>query len=159
MLLRNLGLRDRNNCVEWSSNSRLDSIQAAILKVKLKYAEQQVMNRRSCVAGYIARIREIPQISLPKELPYENIAYHTFVIQCERRDELKKYLEKLEIKTAIHYPVPIHLQAVSGSLGYNKGDFPETEKQSARILTLPIHSGIKDSQLDYICESIRGFYS
>ena len=84
--------------------------------------------------------------------------YHTFVIQVNQRDELKKYLEKNGIGTAIHYPVPIHLQKCSKLLGYKKGDFPETEKQSKRILSLPINQFLRKQEIIYISNLINKFY-
>ena len=84
--------------------------------------------------------------------------YHTFVVQVKNRDKLKKYLYNLGIETAIHYPIPLHLQPASKFLGYKKGDFPVTEKQAKEILTLPINQYISSNQIEFICSSINKFY-
>ena len=85
--------------------------------------------------------------------------YHTFVIQVDKRDKLKNYLKKNGVDTAVHYPVPIHLQTASKFLGYKIGTFPETEKQSKRILTLPVNQYIKKKEILFICRLINNFYS
>ena len=88
-----------------------------------------------------------------------NNSWHTFVIQVDRRDELKDYLMQRGIETAIHYPVPIHLQPAARDLGYAKGDFPVTEQQSKRILTLPIHQYLTKEQLKKVASSVNEFFS
>ena len=84
--------------------------------------------------------------------------YHTFVVQVPKRDKLKIYLKKKSIQTAIHYPVPIHLQPAAKKLGYKYGDFPETEKQSKRIITLPINQYLRKNEIIYISKLINEFY-
>jgi dTDP-4-amino-4,6-dideoxygalactose transaminase len=81
-----------------------------------------------------------------------------FVTQCDRRDELQKYLLERGIDTKIHYPIPIHLQEAAKYLGHKLGDFPVTETQAKRILSLPIHQYLTDEQIDYVIDSVRKFY-
>jgi len=157
-LMRNLGLKNRNECVIWSGNSRLDTLQAAILLVKMKYLDEWTEKRRDNAAFYQQRLSNIPQIQTPLDKVYEKAVYHTFVIQCEHRQELQKYLAEQGIETAIHYPIPIHLQKVSSGLGYQKGSFPVAEEQAKRILSLPIYPELKREDLEYIVESISNFY-
>jgi len=101
----------------------------------------------------------LDKIYFPIEKKEEFNTYHTFVIQVDRRDQLKKYLKKRGVDTAIHYPVPIHMQTASKFLGYKKGSFPETERQSRRILTLPVNQYLKKTEILYICKLINNFYS
>ncbi len=92
---------------------------------------------------------------MPPEMVSEFNTYHTFVIQVENRDRLKKLLEDDGIETSIHYPLPIHLQPASAYLGYKCGDFPVTEKQSQHILTLPINQYIESSDIERIAQRVN----
>lgn len=157
-IMRNLGLKNRNECIMWSGNSRLDSLQAAILLVKMKYVEEWIEKRRANADFYRQGLSDIPYIQAPMEREYERAVYHTFIIQCEHRDELKHYLEKNGIESAIHYPIPIHLQEVSKDLGYRKGSFEVTEAQAEHILSLPVYPELKASDIKYIIQTIKRFY-
>lgn len=158
-ILRNLGLKTRDNCVEWSGNSRLDTIQAAILLIKLGYLKEWTLKRRANARYYYENLAHIDQVECPTEEEHKRAVYHTFVIQAERRDELMEYLTKCGIGTAIHYPKPIHLQPAAAGLGYKMGDFPITELQAQRILSLPVHQDIREDDLIYIVDAIKKFYS
>ena len=157
-ILRNLGLKTRDECVEWSAHSRLDTLQAAILLVKLKYVEAWTEKRRANAAFYQKELEQVPEVKVPKEQPFEKSVYHTFVIQADRRDELKNFLLSRGIETSIHYPIPIHLQLVARELGYARGDFPVAERQAQRILSLPIHQDLNQDDLAYVTETIKEFY-
>lgn len=157
-IMRNIGLRTREDCVMWSHNSRLDTLQAAILLVKLRYIYKWTKQRRQNAHDYQNQLAEIPEIKIPREKAWEKCVYHTFVIQVERRDELQQFLSDRGIGTAIHYPVPIHLSTVGKELGYAVGSFPITEKQANHILSLPIYHGLNKNEIDYICEQIKLFY-
>ena len=85
-------------------------------------------------------------------------SYHTFVIQCKRRDELKQYLADIGIKTSIHYPVPIHLQQAATTLNCSQGDFPVAESQALKILTLPINQYMKKSELESVAKEVNYFF-
>ena len=156
--LRNIGLRTRDDCVAWGHNSRLDTLQAAILLVKLGYLEEWTEKRRNNARTYQELLSDVPQVQLPCDRPYERAVYHTFVIQAERRDELKAYLAAKGIGTAIHYPIPIHLQKVAASLGYGEGSFPVAERQAGRILSLPVYQELELHQLEYVAACIHSFY-
>ena len=93
----------------------------------------------------------------PREKDEEFNTYHTFVIQIDRRDEIRKSLTAAGIDTAIHYPTPIHLQTAGRDLGYKKGDFPVTELQAKRILTLPINQFLSDEQIRYVSTNLNRF--
>jgi dTDP-4-amino-4,6-dideoxygalactose transaminase len=157
--MRNLGLRTRDDCVMWSHNSRLDTLQAAILLVKLRYLRQWTQQRRQNARYYQAQLADIPQVRVPVDRDSETAVYHTFVIQAERRDELSQFLTEQGIGTAIHYPIPIHLSTVGKELGYSQGSFPIAERQAKQILSLPVSQGLTTDQLQRICDSIKEFYS
>lgn len=154
--LRNIGLKNRIESELWGYNSRLDSVQAAIVNVKFKYLNQWIERRRKNAERY--RKHLAGAVQCPTEERYEKCAYHLFVIQTESRDALQSYLLKNGIETKIHYPIPIHLQKCAQSLGYKKGDFPVTEKQSQTILSLPIYQSLTPEQLDYVSEKILRFF-
>ena len=159
LLLRNHGLRSRGNCVTWGLNSKLDSVQAAILLIKMDYLDLWTNKRISNAKYYQKELSEIDAIKLPKDKPYEKAVYHTFVIEMDNRDALRSYLLEHGIETSVHYPVPIHLQAAAKDLGYKRGDFPVTEKQSERILSLPVHQNLQDDDLDHVVKTIKAFYN
>ncbi len=154
--LRNIGLKNRSESEIWGMNSRLDTIQAAIINIKFKYVDGYIKARRKNAEYYRKHLNGI--VDCPPEESYEYCAYHLFVIQADRRDELQAYLLKNGIDTKIHYPLPIHLQKCAEGLGYKRGDFPEVEHQSQRILSIPVFQTLKKSQLDYVIEKITKFY-
>lgn len=158
-VMRNIGLRTRDDCVLWSHNSRLDTLQAAILLVKLRYLQEWTQQRRENARYYQTHLAGIPQIQIPPEREWEKCVYHTFVIQVERREELRQFLSEQGIGTAIHYPVPIHLSTVGRELGYPEGSFPVTEQQSRKILSLPIYQGLTPTELEQVCQSIKLFFN
>lgn len=158
-ILRNLGLRTRDECIAWSSNSRLDSIQAAILLVKLPYLRQWTESRRANAEFYRKALADVPEVRLPlADRPHEYSVYHTFMIQAERRDELKQYLARQGVDTAIHYPVPIHLHPAAADLRHPPGSFPVAERQAKQFLSLPVWQGLTTPQLAAVVENIRAFY-
>ena len=153
-ILRNNGLKSRDECTFWSFNSRLDNIQAAILLVKLKYLNSWTEKRIENARFYQERLKNHPHIQIPIDKPYERAVYHTFVIQTEGRNRLKEHLEQYGIGTNIHYPVPIHLQKPAREMGYKRGDFPVAERQAERILSLPIYPELTIEELEYIVEHL-----
>ena len=159
LLLRNHGLRSRDDCVTWGLNSRLDSVQAAILLIKMDYLDLWTNKRISNAKYYQKELSEVDAIKLPKDKPYEKAVYHTFIIEMDNRDALRSYLLEHGIETSVHYPVPIHLQVAAKDLGYKRGDFPVTEKQSERILSLPVHQNLQDDDLDHVVKTIKAFYN
>lgn len=158
-VLRNLGLKTRDDAVVWSGNSRLDTIQAAALLVKLKYLDAWTEQRRANARRYRDLLADIPQVRTPAEEPYERAVYQVFKILAEDRDALQAYLKDRGIGTAVHYAIPMHLQTVAGELDYAPGSFPVTEKQAEQILAIPIYHTLTDEELVYVAEQIRAFYS
>jgi dTDP-4-amino-4,6-dideoxygalactose transaminase len=156
--MRNIGLETREKAVSWSGNSRLDTLQAALLLVKLDHLEKWTERRREHAAFYFRQLAEMPEVQLPPRDPRENSVYHTFVIQVSRRDELTSFLQAKGVGTAIHYPIPIHLQPAAAPLGYAPGSFPVAERQAERILSLPVFPDLQPDQRSYVVECIRQFY-
>lgn len=156
LILRNHGLRSRDECEVWSINSRLDTIQAAMLLVKMRYFDKWIEVRRAIAAYYREQLREYAAV--PEEMPHEFSVYQTFIIQAERRDELQKYLLARHIETKVHYPIPLHLQEAAEGLGYATGAFPVTENLAETILSLPIYPELTQIQIERVISAIREFY-
>jgi len=156
--LRSCGLQTRDECVTWGYNSRLDTMQAAILMVKLKYVEQWTKGRQANARFYQEHLSGLPQVQVPQDKPGEQGVYHTFVIQVDRREELQQYLGERGIGTLIHYPIPIHMQKAAEDLGYRVGSFPVTEHQASRILSLPVYPELTTQDLEYIVSNLKEFY-
>ena len=155
-LLRNHGQASRNEVTCFGHNARLDALQAAVLNVKIPHVNEVIQQRRAHAARYRAGLEGI--VDLPLDDPHRFHTYHLFVIQCRRRDELKAYLKEHGISSAIHYPIPIHLQPACSHLAYRPGSLPVTEAQASRILSLPVHHMLGDDQIDFVIEQIRAFY-
>ena len=155
--LRNIGLKNRNKSDLWGHNSRLDTLQAAVLRVKFRYLEQWTEQRRQNAIFYNRRLADL--ITVPEEGPGRRCVYHTYIIRTPHRDELQKYLEEKGIETMIHYPIPIHLQACARELGYGPGDFPNAERQAGEILSLPIYPELNEEELQYIVRIIEEFFN
>jgi len=158
LYLRNHGLKTRDECVIWSMNSRLDSIQAAILLVKMNYVDEWTEKRRSNARYYQSHLAKFEQIELPQDQSYERAVYHTFVIQSDQREALKTHLDNDGIGTVVTYPIPIHLQPAAAGLSYKPGSFPVVERQANRMLNLPIYSELKENQLEHVVTSIQNFF-
>lgn len=154
---RNHGLRNRDECEFWSYNCRLDTIQAAMLLVKMDYLDQWTSARRANAALYQAELHDV--VRVPEDKPHEYAVYHTFVVQAERRDELQRYLQARGIETKVHYPIPIHLQDAAKGLGYHRSAFPVTEKLTQRILSLPIYPELTEAQRNEVVHAIHAFYN
>jgi len=157
-LSRNLGLKTREEATIWSSNSRLDTIQAAILLVKLRYLNDWTEKRRANARYYQQHLADVAQVQVPLDKPYERAVYHTFVVQADSRDDLSRYLADHGIGTGIHYPIPIHLQEAASHLEYEPGSFPVVEQHSQRILSLPVHHGLGEADTRHVVTAIREFY-
>lgn len=142
-----------------AGNSRLDSIQAAILRVKLRYLDRENKLRQQLAFKYNKKLSQLyPNCIIPAELPDRQSIYHLYVIQCKRRNKLLHYLHKNNIGAQIHYPIPLHLQPAIKYLGYKNGDLPHAETMAKKILSLPIFPYMSVRQLNYIVEKIKLFY-
>jgi len=156
-LMRNHGLQSRNEILFWGVNSRLDSIQAVILNYRLPKLAAVTEKKRKYAALYREKLQEI--VDCPEEQTDCYDINHLFVIQTRQRDELQEFLRKKGIRSAIHYPIPIHLQPCARSLGYQQGDFPNVERQSRYILSLPIHGALSEQDIECVADTILEFFS
>lgn len=141
-------------------NSRLDSIQAAILSVKLKYLDEYHRARQKAADFYDRELSQISWLKVPQRLSWSNHIFHQYSILLENkeiRDRLKQYLEKHHIPSMIYYPVPIHRQKAYEVYQFNDSDFPVSNKLSDTILSLPMHTELNEEQLTYICNIIKQF--
>lgn len=157
--LRNDGSLEKYHHDIIGAKSRLDTLQAAILNVKLKYLRRWNRLRRRHAQLYAHLLKDIPQIKPPVEASYAHNVYHLYMIEASHRDQLQQYLSHHGITTVIHYPIPIHLQPAYKSLGFNKGSFPVTEAAAKRILSLPMFPELTDREIHYVASTIRRFYS
>jgi len=151
--LRNGGQTDRYHHGGPGINSRLDELQAAVLRVKLRHLATWSERRRAVAALYRESLSGV--VELPEEQPYARAVYHLFVIRHPRRDALAATLEERGIATLIHYPFPLHLQPAFASLGYRPGQFPVAEKSAAEILSLPIYPEMTDAQAREVAAAVR----
>ena len=155
--LGNYGSDYKYHHIYKGTNSRLDEIQAAFLRIKLPSLDKWNEDRRKTASRYLKEITN-PMIKLPLPITeeYEHI-YHVFVIRCERRDELEKYLSEHGIGTVKHYPVPMHMQEAYKDLNIKQGELPIAEEISRTVLSIPMYYGITDEQVEYVIKSINLF--
>lgn len=139
-------------------NSRLDTLQAAILRVKLKQLNNYISNRQKAAKYYDKSLSEINWIETPSRFGDSTHVFHQYTIKVKKgkREDLKKYLQNKGIPSMIYYPVPLHLQKAYSGLA-KKGDFPVSEQLCDEVLSLPMHTELDNSQLDYICNIIKSF--
>jgi dTDP-4-amino-4,6-dideoxygalactose transaminase len=156
-VMRNLGLKTRDDCTEFAGNSRLDTLHAAFLLVKLPKLASWTEARRANAQAYRDRLDGVAGVRVPVDTDREYSVYHTFVIRAQRRDALQKFLASRGIGTSVHYPVPIHLSNAAKGLGYGRGDFPNAETQAAEILSLPVHEQVTERQITRVSDAIREF--
>ena len=153
---RNHGLRNRDEGEFWSVNSRLDELQAAMLRVQLRHLPRWTEERRRLALRYNELLREF--VHVPDEGVGEFSVHQTYVVQADDRDRLRQWLNEYGVEARVHYPVPLHLQPMARSLGYGPGDFPRAERAAARILSLPLYPGLTYAQQDRVVELIAEFY-
>ena len=155
-LARNHGLKNRNDTAFYSPNCRIDTLQAALLLRKLPHLPAWTERRRATAAFYRKELAGL--IDLPVVPANTEPVYHTFIIQSDQRDALKAYLAEQGIDTAIHYPIPLHLHESAKHLGYKIGDFPVTERQAGRILSLPVYPELTDEERGAVVKGIQAFF-
>jgi dTDP-3-amino-3,4,6-trideoxy-alpha-D-glucose transaminase len=148
--LRNYGQPQRYHHLERGINSRLDEMQAAILRVKLAHLDEHNDLRRHLAARYQAQLPGVSQSSW-----FIHHVYHLYVIRSPRRQCLSERLKAAGIETLIHYPVPVHLQPAYADLGYPAGALPVTEQVAREVLSLPLYVGLKEEQVDEVCAVIK----
>jgi dTDP-4-amino-4,6-dideoxygalactose transaminase len=141
-------------------NSRLDALQAAVLRVKLQYLDGWSAGRSANADRYRARIAEMQLPLVPAApAPYQNRhIYNQFIVRSEKRDALQQFLKERGIGSEVYYPLPMHLQPCYAFLGYSRGAFPVSERLAQESLALPIHSELATGDIDYVCETLRAFF-
>jgi dTDP-3-amino-3,4,6-trideoxy-alpha-D-glucose transaminase len=155
-MLRQYGWRERYISDIPGYNSRLDELQAAILRVKLGHLDAHNASRRELAAVYAEQLKGLP-VTLPGEQPRTEHVYHLYVVQTPQREALQAHLKAVGIATAVHYPVPVHRQPAYHRLGYTAGSLPHTERAAQTVLSLPMHPHLKPADIDVVAESIARF--
>ncbi|MCD6579139.1 DegT/DnrJ/EryC1/StrS family aminotransferase [bacterium] len=155
-LLQNYGQKEKNLSIIKGLNSRLDEIQAAILRIKLKKLDKW-NNRRREIAEMYTHLIKNSVITVPKKAVFAKNVYHLYVVRTKFRDKFKSFLESYGIQTNIHYPIPIYLQTSYLDLELKKGAFPVTEKFAKEILSLPIYPELSNREIEYIINTINQF--
>ncbi len=160
--LRNYGQRVKYEHVTAGTNSRLDTIQAAILRVKLRRLDVWNAARQQHAAAYNSLLAGGPY-TLPSVAAHRTHIFHLYVIETDKRRQVQKFLSARGIATGIHYPIPIHMQEACKDLGYRHGDFPATEAAADRILSLPMYPELSEKQGEYVAstllEALRGSFA
>ena len=153
-LLRSWGEETRYEHKYKGFNYRMDGVQGAVLGVKLKHLDGWTDARRSRAAEYRRRLSDTPAIA-PAERPASRHVYHQYVVRVAERDAWRAALAGAGVQTAIHYPIPVHLQPAYCDLGYSRGDFPVAEQAAAEVLSLPMFPELTDEQIDSITQVFR----
>ena len=156
--LRNYGQCVKYEHVEKGLNARMDTLQAAILSVKLRYLQQWNEARAEHAEKYRELLSGIGDLTFQQRAPYSTHIYHLFIIETDQRDALRTYLETAGIQTGIHYPKPIHLQEAYADTGYRRADFPYAERLAGRILSLPMYPELKHGQIQHVADEIQAFF-
>lgn len=155
-MMRNYGSRVRYYNEIEGLNSRLDEMQAALLRVKLKYMDELNDERKKLAAVYDRGIKN-DKIILPKVRNGADSIYHQYVIRCKGREKLQKFLQERDIQTQIHYPIPPHLADCYRYLGHEKGEFLLAEQYAREVLSLPIYTGMTDEEQQYVIAALNAF--
>jgi len=158
-MLRNYGQKEKYLHIDRGYNSRLDEIQAAVLRVKLRYLDEWNQRRRNIARLYEELLNGVKELTTPSETDSAKHVYHLYVVRCQDRDRLQRWLASKGISTGLHYPIPIHLTEAYKYLGYSRGSFPITERYADEILSLPMFPELTDEEVEYVGDSIKEFYS
>ena len=156
-LLRAHGSRQRHIHETIGTNSRLDAMQAALLRVKLPHLDGWIAARQARAAAYDAALSSLPWLEVPARLPDRTPTYHLYTVRIRggRRDARRRVLEERGVETAVYYPAPLHLQPASKDLGYTAGDFPQAERASQELLSLPMFPELTPDEQSWVVESIK----
>jgi UDP-2-acetamido-2-deoxy-ribo-hexuluronate aminotransferase len=158
--IANHGMKIRYHYNDIGVNSRLDTLQAAILRVKLKYLDRFNNSRKAAADYYDKVLGGCPDINVPQREKYSSHIFHQYTIRVKsgKRDELKKYLDEHKIPSMVYYPGPLHMQEAYRYLGYLESDFPVTNTLCKEVLSLPMHTEMDENQLDFITRTILNFF-
>ncbi len=155
--LRNHGAKVKYHHDEVAYNSRLDDIQAAILRLKLRHLESWNDKRRAFAAEYSKALTGLP-ITLPSELPDRRHVFHLYSIQSDCRDDLKTFLQEEGISTGLHYPIALPLLPALKASGHRENDFPHSEQLAPRTLSLPLYPFMTNQDVHYVADAVKRFY-
>ena len=155
-MLRNYGSQKRYYNKVVGYNSRLDELQAGLLRVKLNHFNELTEERRKIAQRYLNEINN-DKILLPKIREGSTHVWHLFVVRVKDRENLVKYLESNNIGSLVHYPIPPHLSEAYENLGYKKGSFPITGEYANTVLSLPLYNGMTDKEIEFVIETINKF--
>lgn len=156
-LYRNHGLQDRDNCVEYGVNSRLDILNAEVLRFRLTRLDSVIKKRQDNVDLYRSLIRA-GKVRIPEDRSNQVSAYVMCLALCENRDELQAHLRTKGIESLVYYGCPLHLHPAAERFGYKAGDFPVAEKQANQVLAFPHHQNLSSDQVSLVAETINDFY-
>jgi dTDP-4-amino-4,6-dideoxygalactose transaminase len=157
-LLRNYGQTAKYHHAIQGYNNRLDTLQAAVLRVKLRYLDEWNAARRRHADRY-DRLLMGSGITVPPRMPEVEPVWHLYAVRTDYRDELRAFLQERGVSTGIHYPIPIHMQPAYQELGHEQGDFPVAEMDALRMLSLPMYAELSDEQISYVADCIHEFFS
>lgn len=157
LLLHEYGQSKKYHHDSMGTNSRLDTIQAAILSVKLKKLDGWLARRQYIARVYDRCLSPLSGMRLPQNSTERPGTYHLYVIRSPHRNRLQEYLHNHGIQTQIHYPIPLHLQKAFAHLGYKRGDFPHAEKAAKEMLSLPMYPELSEKQIAHVCQTITSF--
>lgn len=135
-------------------NSRLDELQAAILRVKLRHLDAWCAARRAHAAHYDRCLEDVPGVRVPRVAAWGEHVFHQYTIRVERRDHVQKFLQSETIASTVYYPVPMHLQPIYKRLGYQPGDLPESERAAAEVLSLPMYPELSKTDIERVAETV-----
>ncbi len=156
-IMRNHGLKDRDTCVEWGLNSRLDSVQAAIGSVGMNHLDQWTERRRYITGMYRQALQGL--VKVPVDAPGDYSVYHNCVVLTKQRDALMAFLLQQGIESKVHYPIPLHLQPAAANLGYKLGDFPMVERLAQEMLSLPVYPELTDQEVKQVIYAVQTFFN
>jgi dTDP-4-amino-4,6-dideoxygalactose transaminase len=156
-VIRNYGSQKKYYNQELGINSRLDEVQAGFLSIKLNYLASWNKERNTIAQQYLNALKGVSDLTLPSLAEHATSVFHLFVIRTSKRNQLQEFLTSNGVGSLIHYPVPPHLQEAYKDLNYKPGDFPIAEEIANTCLSLPMFPGMTETQVDYICQTIKQF--
>ena len=158
-LLRNHGLKDRNTCVKFAYNSRLDTLQAVIAKHLIDNRLNLITKSRINNAKlYDKHLGDIHSLKIPERVPHNKEVFHLYTFQADQRDDLAFYLQKNGVDAKIHYPIPMHMQPAAKKYNHNIGDFPVAEELCKTTISLPVHEFVSEREILHVSQLIKKFY-
>ncbi|HIF14819.1 MAG TPA: DegT/DnrJ/EryC1/StrS family aminotransferase [Bacteroidetes bacterium] len=158
-MIINHGSKKKHYHEQVGVNSRLDTLQAAVLRLKLKKLDEYIHKRQLAASHYDFHLGKIKQIKIPKRLTWSSHVFHQYTLIIDKnRNEFRAHLNDKNIPNMIYYPIPLHLQKAYEHLGHKIGDFPNSEYLSQKVLSLPMHTELDDEQLSFITNSIKDFF-